>query len=229
MCSAATSRKFSCEVVWRRSLDIQRTGHIGELEQRGHCENSARRCSHYADNSHQAAGLEQQSDQSTGEIQHSMSCEQPVFESKQWQTRRTRLQRPRWRTWTTANQFPKLRRGFRTHRPESRAGSERAVRTVGRCEDEARGDQAEGGQGQSEVEQTCRDNRRIENQPSGSTNAETEEMSVLTKTTEEMSVMTKTFEEKTVRQMSLAVDVVEMESERSEAESNLLAYGELAY
>ena len=47
----------------------------------------------------------------------------------------------------------------------------------------------------------------------GFTNAETEEMSVLTKTTEE----------KTVRQMSLAVDVEEMESERSEAESTLLA------
>ena len=31
--------------------------------------------------------------------------------------------------------------------------------------------------------------------------------------------MTKTFEEKTVRQMSLAIDVEVMESERSEAES----------
>ena len=47
----------------------------------------------------------------------------------------------------------------------------------------------------------------------GLTNAETEEVSVLTKT----------LEEKTVRQMSLAVDVEEMESERSEAESTLLA------
>ena len=93
-------------------------------------QNSARRSSHYADSSHQAAGLEQQSDQSAFEIQHSMSCGQPVIESKQWQTRRTRLQRPRWRTWTTANQFPKLRRGFRTHRPGSRAGSERAVKAV---------------------------------------------------------------------------------------------------
>ena len=44
-----------------------------------------------------------------------------------------------------------------------------------------------------------------------------------------MSVLTKTFEEKTVRQMSLAVDEEEMESERSEAESTLLADGELAY
>ena len=34
-----------------------------------------------------------------------------------------------------------------------------------------------------------------------------------------MSVVTKTFEEKTVRQMSLAIDVEVMESERSEAES----------
>ena len=34
-----------------------------------------------------------------------------------------------------------------------------------------------------------------------------------------MYVLTKTFEEKTVRQMSLAVDVEEMELERSEAES----------
>ena len=75
-------------------------------------QNSARRSSHYAGSSHQAAGLEQQSDQSAFEIQHSMSCGQPVLESKQWQTRWTRLQRPRWRTWTTANQFPKLRRGF---------------------------------------------------------------------------------------------------------------------
>ena len=50
----------------------------------------------------------------------------------------------------------------------------------------------------------------------GPTNAETEEMSVMTKTTEE----------KSVRQMSLAVDVVEMESERSKAESNLLAKDE---
>ena len=71
-------------------------------------QNSARRSSHCADSSHQAAGLEQQSDQSAFEIQHSMTCGQPVFESKQWQTRRTRFQRPRWRTWTTANQFPKL-------------------------------------------------------------------------------------------------------------------------
>ena len=119
LCSATTSRWFSREVAWRTSHDSQRTGHIGESEQRNG----------NADSSHQAAGLEQQSDQSTFEIQHSMSCG-PVFESKQWQTRRTRLQRPRWRTWT-ANQFPKLRRGFRTHRPESRAGGERAVRAVG--------------------------------------------------------------------------------------------------
>ena len=70
------------------------------------CQNSARRSSHYADRSHHSAGLEQQSDQSAFEIQHSMSCGQPVFESRQWQTRRT-------------------------HRPESRAGSERAVRVVG--------------------------------------------------------------------------------------------------
>ena len=34
-----------------------------------------------------------------------------------------------------------------------------------------------------------------------------------------MHVLTKTFEEKTVRQMSLAIDVEEMESELSEAES----------
>ena len=34
-----------------------------------------------------------------------------------------------------------------------------------------------------------------------------------------MSVLTKTFEEKTIRQMSLAIDVEVMESERSEAES----------
>ena len=55
-----------------------------------------------------------------------------------------------------------------------------------------------------------RDNRRFENlSHQGLTNAETEEMSVLTKT----------FEEKTVRQMSLAIDVEVMESERSEAES----------
>ena len=75
-------------------------------------QNSARRSSHYADSSHQAAGLEQQSDQSAFEIQLSMSCGQPVFESKQWQTRWTRLQRTRWRTWTAVNQFPKLRKGF---------------------------------------------------------------------------------------------------------------------
>ena len=37
--------------------------------------------------------------------------------------------------------------------------------------------------------------------------------------TEEMYVLTKTFEEKTVLQTSLAVDVEEMELERSEAES----------
>ena len=94
---------------------MTRTSHSGESEQRNG----------NADSSHQAAGLERQSDQSTFEIQHSMSCG-PVFECKQWQTRRTRLQRPRWRTWTTANQFPKLRGGFRTHRPESRTGGQRA-------------------------------------------------------------------------------------------------------
>ena len=44
-------------------------------------QNSARRSSHDADSSHQAAGLEQQSDQSTFEIQHSMSCGQPMFEN----------------------------------------------------------------------------------------------------------------------------------------------------
>ena len=38
-----------------------------------------------------------------------------------------------------------------THRPESRAGIERAVKAVVRCEDEARGDQAEEGQGRSKV------------------------------------------------------------------------------
>ena len=55
-----------------------------------------------------------------------------------------------------------------------------------------------------------RDNRQSENSShQGLTNAETEEM----------SVVTKTFEEKTVRQMSLAIDVEVMESERSEAES----------
>ena len=46
--------------------------------------------------------------------------------------------------------------------------------------------------------------------------------------TEEMSVLTKTIEEKTVRQKSLAADVREMKSERTEAESTLLADGELA-
>ena len=46
--------------------------------------------------------------------------------------------------------------------------------------------------------------------------------------TEEMSVLTKTIEEKTVRQKSMAVDVREMKSERTEAESTLLADGELA-
>ena len=40
------------------------------------------------------------------------------------------------------------------HRPESRTGSERAVKAVEWCEDEVHGDQAEGGQGQSKVEQT---------------------------------------------------------------------------
>ena len=53
----------------------------------------------------------------------------------------------------------------------------------------------------------------------GHTNAETEEMSVLTKTVEE----------KTVRQTSSVVDVEEMKSERYETESTLLADGELAY
>ena len=85
-----------------------------------------------------------------------MSRVQSAFESKQWQARRTRFQQTKRRTWTTANQFPKLRRRFRTHRPESRTGGERAARTVVRCEDEAHGDQAEGGQKQSKVDQSQR-------------------------------------------------------------------------
>ena len=84
----------------------------------------------HAHSSYQAAGLEQQSDQSTCEIQPSVSRRQSAFKSKQWQARRTRFQQPRRRTWTTANQFPKPRRGFRTRRPESRTGGERATRTV---------------------------------------------------------------------------------------------------
>ena len=83
-----------------------------------------------------------------------MSRGQAALESKQWQARRTRFQQPRRRTWTTANQFPELRGGFRTHRPESRTGGERAARTVVRCEDEAHVDQAEDGKKQSKVDQT---------------------------------------------------------------------------
>ena len=49
----------------------------------------------------------------------------------------------------------------------------------------------------------------------------TREVSVLIKTSEEMSVLTKTFEKKTVQQMSVAVDVAEIESELSEAESTV--------
>ena len=57
----------------------------------------------HADRSHQAATLEQQSDQSTCEFQPSMSCEQSAFENKQWQARGTRFQQPKQRSWTTAS------------------------------------------------------------------------------------------------------------------------------
>ena len=70
---------------------------------------------------------------------------------------------------------------------------------------QARGDHAEGHSCASGSVKG-RENRRFEK------NAETEKMSVLTKT----------FEEKAVR-MSLAVDAEEMESERSEAESTLFS------
>ena len=72
----------------------------------------------HADSSCQAAGLEQQSDQSTCEIQPSMSRGQSASESKQWPARRTRFQQSRRRTWTTIS--------FRScvddseHRPEIR-------------------------------------------------------------------------------------------------------------
>ena len=42
----------------------------------------------HADSSYHAAGLEQQSDQSTCEIQPSMSRGQSAFQSKLWQARR---------------------------------------------------------------------------------------------------------------------------------------------
>ena len=45
----------------------------------------------HADSSYQAAGLEQHSDQSTCEIQPSMSRAQSAFENEQWQAKRTRL------------------------------------------------------------------------------------------------------------------------------------------
>ena len=51
------------------------------------------------------------------------------------------------------------------------------------------------------------------------TDSKTSHQGLTNAETEEMSVLTKTIEEKTVRQMSLAVDVEEMESERSEAEN----------
>ena len=193
------------------------TGHIGESEQRNGC----------ADSSHQAAGLEQQSDQSTSEI-HTTACfvDNPCLRANSGKQ--------------DGRDFNDMERGrrpisFRSCVEDSERTDQKsaqvvsAVRAVGRCEDDARGDQAEKGQGQSKVEQTrvqvvqLKDEITAELKTShqGFTNAETEEMSVLTKTIEEMSVLTKTTEDKTVRQMSLAVDVEEMESERSEAESTL--------
>ena len=47
----------------------------------------------------------------------------PRLRSKHRHARRTKFQQPRRRTWTTASQLPKLRRGFRT--PQEQEGSRR--------------------------------------------------------------------------------------------------------
>ena len=91
-------------------------------------------------------------------------------------------------------------RRFRKHRSESCAGVERAVRIVGKCVDEAQGDQAEGGQGKSEVEWTYV--RAVQLKDEIAADSKTNQQG-----TEVVCVVTTTFEENTVRQNSLAVDV----------------------
>ena len=78
----------------RHPRSIMRSSTTRGARRRTHSREVLQRTSHKS----RSAGLEQQSDQSTGEIQPSMSRVQSAFENKQWQARRMRFQQPRWRS-----------------------------------------------------------------------------------------------------------------------------------
>ena len=85
------------------------------------------------------AGLEQQSDQSS-----SMSRGQPVFESKSGQVSSDFNDR--------GGKRERQPISFRSCAGDSESNDPDSARIVGQCVDETHGDQAEGGQGKSEVE-----------------------------------------------------------------------------